>query len=596
MRQDEEGGESNKDAQRRARVADPLNAEHGEADLLAGQREAQVGAATGEFPAEAVVARRERKSFSTGRGAFLVGAGILLSRIVGVVRQRIFGYFLGTSDAMDAFNAAFRIPNFLQNVFGEGALSASFIPVYARLLSGDDEEEADRVAWSVFTLLALVVSLLVLTGVLATPLLINALAMGFEGEKRALTERLVRIFFPGAGLLVLSAWCLGVLNSHRRFFLSYTAPVVWNIALIAALAWAGWPSRGVPLADLNVWGRVAAFAAWGSVVGSGLQFAVQLPTVLMLLRRVRPALGLANAHVRTVLKNFVPVFVSRGVVQISAFVDAWLASWLGTGALAALGYAQSLYTLPVSLFGISVSAAELPEMSSSAVGSQSEINERLRVRLDAGLRQIALFIVPSSMGFLALGDLMTGALYQNGKFGPAATRYVWAILAGSAVGLLASTLGRLYASTFYALHDTRTPLRFAVVRVFLTTVLGYLFSLPLPDALGVPRQWGAVGLTASAGLAGWVEFALLRRGLNRRIGRTGLPLTYVSKLWVAAGASAAVAWGLRLLLGPMHPIILAVLVLTPYGLLYFALTSLWGLPEARAIVERFTKVLGRRGN
>jgi len=405
----------------------------------------------------------------------------------------------------------------------------------------------------------------------------------------------VRIFFPGAGLLVLSAWCLGVLNSHRRFFLSYTAPIVWNLALIAALAWAGWPSRGVPLTDLRLWGNVAAYAAWGSVIGSALQFAVQLPTVLMLLKRARLALGLGNRHVRTVLKNFVPVFVSRGVVQISAFVDAWLASWLGDGAVAALGYAQSLYTLPVSLFGISVSAAELPEMSSSVAGEQTEVAaERLRTRLDAGLRQIALFIVPSSMGFLALGDVMVAALYQNGKFGRADSVYVWAILAGSAVGLLASTLGRLYASTFYALHDTRSPLRFAVVRVFLTTALGYLFSIPLPDALGVSRQWGAVGLTASAGLAGWVEFALLRRGLNRRIGRTGLPLSYVSKLWASAGLSAAVAWGLKFLLGGVHPIILAVLVLTPYGLLYFAVTSLWGLPESRAVVGRFTKILGRR--
>ncbi|MBV9924123.1 MAG: murein biosynthesis integral membrane protein MurJ [Acidobacteria bacterium] len=592
MRRDAEGEE-----EKAGRVRGPLDAEHGESDLLAGQREAQVGAATGEFPAEAVRARGERKTFSTGKGAFLVGAGILLSRIVGVIRQRIFGYFLGTSAAMDAFNAAFRIPNFLQNVFGEGALSASFIPVYARLLAGkeQDREEADRVAWAVFTLLALVVSLLVLVGVLSTPLLINAIAMGFQGEKRDLTERLVRIFFPGAGLLVLSAWCLGVLNSHRRFFLSYTAPIVWNLALIAALAWAGWPSRGVPLTDLRLWGNVAAYAAWGSVIGSALQFAVQLPTVLMLLKRARLALGLGNRHVRTVLKNFVPVFVSRGVVQISAFVDAWLASWLGDGAVAALGYAQSLYTLPVSLFGISVSAAELPEMSSSVAGEQTEVAaERLRTRLDAGLRQIALFIVPSSMGFLALGDVMVAALYQNGKFGRADSVYVWAILAGSAVGLLASTLGRLYASTFYALHDTRSPLRFAVVRVFLTTALGYLFSIPLPDALGVSRQWGAVGLTASAGLAGWVEFALLRRGLNRRIGRTGLPLSYVSKLWASAGLSAAVAWGLKFLLGGVHPIILAVLVLTPYGLLYFAVTSLWGLPESRAVVGRFTKILGRR--
>src|SRR5205085_2495916 len=577
----------------RANVEDPREAVHDKADRIAGETFEPVGAATGEFPAEKIASRRGRRTLTTGRGAFLVGAGILLSRIVGVIRQRVFAYFLGNSDAMDAFNAAFRIPNFLQNVFGEGALSASFIPVYARLLAQTDEDEADRVAWSVFSMLALVVSALVLVGVLATPLLINAIAPGFAGEKRALTVQLVRIFFPGAGLLVLSAWCLGVLNSHRRFFLSYTAPVVWNVTLIAALAWAGRPVRHVALADLGVWGRVAAFAAWGSVVGSALQFCVQLPTVLMLLRRVRLALGARNAHVRTVLRNFMPVFVSRGVVQISAFVDAWLASWLGTGAVAALGYAQSLYTLPVSLFGISVSAAELPEMS-SAVGEQSVVAEKLRARLDGGLRQIALFIVPSSMGFLALGDVMAGALYQNGKFGRDDTVYVWAILAGSSVGLLASTLGRLYASTYYALHDTRTPLRFAVVRVVLTTALGYLFALPLPPALGMRPQWGAVGLTASAGLAGWVEFLLLRRSLNRRIGWTGLPFSYVSKLWAAAGASAAAAWAIKFALGALHPVVLAALVLMPYGLLYFGLTSALGLEESRAVVGRFMRVLRLR--
>jgi putative peptidoglycan lipid II flippase len=324
-----------------------------------------------------------------------------------------------------------------------------------------------------------------------------------------------------------------------------------------------------------------------------LQFAVQLPTVLVLLKRVRVALGLTNSHVRTVLKNFVPVFVSRGVVQISAFVDAWLASWLGTGAVAALGYAQSLYTLPVSLFGISVSAAELPEMSST-VGEHSEVAEKLRARLDAGLRQIALFIVPSVVALFSLGDVMVGALYQNGKFGRADTVYVWAIIAGSAVGLLPSTFGRLYASTFYALHDTRTPLRFAVLHVVLATVLGYLFALPLPPALGVDVRWGVVGLTLSAGLAGWAELLLLRRRLNARIGRTGLSLPYALKLWAAAAVSACAAWGLKLLFGAVHPIILAVLVLTPFGLLYFALTSLWGLPESRAVVGRFTRLLGRR--
>src|SRR5947209_7187365 len=149
--------------------------EHGKADTIAGETLEQVGAATGELINEKQAPRRGPRKMTTGRGAFLVGAGILLSRIVGVVRQRVFAYFLGNSAAMDAFQAAFRIPNFLQNVFGEGALSASFIPVYAKLLV-DDEEEADRVAWSVFSMLALVVSVIVLIGVLATPLIIPFIA------------------------------------------------------------------------------------------------------------------------------------------------------------------------------------------------------------------------------------------------------------------------------------------------------------------------------------------------------------------------------------------------------------------------------------
>ena len=161
---------------------------------------------------------------------------MLCSRLAGLVRTRVFSHYFGLqSDSADAFNAAFRIPNFLQNLFGEGALSASFIPVYAALVARGERREADRVAGAVASLLALVVSALVLVGVVATPLLISVVAPGFTGDKRELTIALVRILFPGAGLLVLSAWCLGVLNSHHRFLLSYAAPVMWNAAMIATL-------------------------------------------------------------------------------------------------------------------------------------------------------------------------------------------------------------------------------------------------------------------------------------------------------------------------------------------------------------------------
>jgi putative peptidoglycan lipid II flippase len=551
---------------------------HAETSSIAAGTTEQIGAAAGEIRS---VEQSERTERSTGRSAFLVGAGILISRIVGLVRQRVFSHYFGLSAAGDAFSAAFKIPNFLQNVFGEGALSASFIPVYAKLLAKENEEEANLVANAVLGMLALVTSVIVLIGVLATPYIIGAIAPGFTGETRELTIHLVRILFPGAGLLVMSAWCLGVLNSHHRFFISYTAPVIWNVSIIGALMMFGSRVEQGPL---------AVYAAWGSVIGSGLQFGVQLPTVLSLLKRLRPAFAVANEHVKTVLRNFFPVFMSRGVVQISAFVDSMLASFLPIGSVNALMYAQSLYTLPVSLFGMSVSAAELPAMS-RAIGSTEQVAEVLRLRLEAGLKRIAFFIVPSSMAFLALGDVIVAVLYQTGKFTHSNSNYIWGILAGSTVGLLASTLGRLYSSTHYALHDTRTPLRFAIVRVVLTTALGYLCALPLPRLLGIDPRWGVAGLTASAGVAGWIEFALLRRSLNRRIGRTGLSASYVSKLWFAAFVGAGIGWAFKLSLGTLHPVPLAAIVLGGYGTTYFAIAYLLKLSESRLIIGRILRLL-----
>jgi putative peptidoglycan lipid II flippase len=510
------------------------------------------------------------------RHAFLVAAGIFLSRVAGLVRERVFAHYFGNSDAADAFKAAFRIPNFLQNLFGEGVLSASFIPVYAGLLARENKEEARRTAGAVASLLALAISILVLLGILATPYLIDAVAPGFHGEKRELTIRLVRILFPGAGLLVFSAWCLGVLNSHRKYFLSYTAPVIWNVAMIATLWEFGSRYTQYPL---------AVTVAWGSVVGSALQVAVQLPVVLRLLHGIRLSLDYQAENVKTVVRNFVPVFFGRGVVQISGYVDAWLASWLGTGALSAFSYAQILFTLPVSLFGMSVSAAELPHMS-GAMGDEREVAAALRSRLDPGLRQIAFFVLPSVVAFLVLGDVIVAAVYQTGRFTRYDVTYVWGILAGATVGLLASTLGRLYSSAYYALRDTRTPLRFAIVRVVLTTILGYFCAIPLPRMLGIETRWGAVGLTVSAGIASWVEFALLRRTLNRRIGRTGLSQDYMARIWASAIAAAAIGWALRHLFAHQSPIVTAILVLGPYGIVYFGMALLLGISEARSVAVR----------
>jgi putative peptidoglycan lipid II flippase len=513
-----------------------------------------------------------------GRHAFLVAAGIFLSRISGLVRERVIAHFLGNSFAADALRGSLRIPNILQNLFGEGVLSASFIPVYAKLVAQKEEEESGRVAGAILSLLMLVVAVLVLAGVLATPWIIDLIVPGFKGETRLLTIQLVRILFPGVGILVISAWCLGILNSHRRFFLSYVSSVVWNGAIIGALLL----FRHAGMTQL------AVYAAWGSVAGSVLQVALQLPVVLRLAPALRLVFSAANENVRIVIRNFVPVFVSRGVNQVSAYVDQILASYLPTSAVSGLSVAQALYMLPVSLFGMSISAAELPAMS-SALGTDEQVAATLRQRIAASTRRVGFFVVPSAVGFMALGDVITAAIYETGKFRHADSVYVWGILAGSGVGLVASTVGRLYSSAYYALRDTRTPVRFAILRVVLTTGLGYLSALPLPRVLGINPLWGVAGLTASAGFAAWVEFLLLRRGMNQRIGKTEFPTSYFARLWLAAAIAAAVGWSIKLALHPQQPQLAALLVLVPYGAVYLACTMLFGVEQAGALVGRLLR-------
>jgi putative peptidoglycan lipid II flippase len=532
-------------------------------------------------------------AFERSKGAaFLVGSGILLSRLAGLIRQTMMARYLGAALAADAFNAAFRIPNMLQNLFGEGVLSASFIPEYAGLLGKGDEEEATRLAGAVAGMLALVSAVIVLIGVVTAPWLVAVIANGFTGEKRDLTVRLTRILFPGAGLLVFSAWCLGILNSHRRFFMSYTAPVLWNLAMVATLMLF---HRGH--SDI----QLAIYLAYGSVVGSALQFGIQLPQVLSLAHGVRPRLTAAAASVRNVFRNFVPAFVGRGVVQLSAYVDAWLASYLGNGAVSSFTYAQAIYVLPISLFGMAISAAELPAMS-RAVGTTAEIGAYLRGRLSDGLDRIAYFIVPSVVALFALGDLIVHLLYESGKFQRGNTIWVWEILIGSTVGLLASTMGRLYSSTFYAMRDTRTPLRYAVVRVVLTTLLGYLFALVLPAMLGIDRRLGAAGLTASAGLAGWVEFYLLRREMDKRIGQTRLIPARMARLWLAGIVAALIPWLYKLSVDRSAPLLsahenavgtklTALLLLALYGLTYVGITAAFRIPEAANVIDRGKRLL-----
>ncbi|HEX7235591.1 MAG TPA: murein biosynthesis integral membrane protein MurJ, partial [Gammaproteobacteria bacterium] len=395
----------------------------------------------------------------SGAAAFAVGLGIFLSRIVGLVRERVLATYFGTGLHADVFAAGMRLPNVLQNLLGEGTLSASFIPAYSALLGQGRTQEAGRVAGATFALLLAVAGAISLIGVLFAPLIVTIFTPGFTGQRRELLIAIVRILFPMTGVLVLSAWALGILNSHRKFFLPYFAPVLWNAAIIGAFVAFG--SR----LDLDA---LLLAVAWGALLGGALQFAVQLPAVWRLDREIRLSSGKREPAFREVVRKAGPAIMGRGVVQLSGYVDLWLASLLAVGAPSQMRYAQTLYLLPISLFAMSVAAAALPELArerDAAIGA-------LRERTAAALRRVAFFIVPSFVAFLALGDVLVAGLYRAGEFGDADVRIVWLILIGYSLGLLASTTTRVYQSAFFALRDTATPARAAAVRVVVALVAG----------------------------------------------------------------------------------------------------------------------------
>jgi putative peptidoglycan lipid II flippase len=523
----------------------------------------------------------------------VVAGAILLSRISGFLRDRFVAQFFGTSLFADVFRAALRMPNVLQNLLGEGTLSASFIPVYSELLQEGKKKEAGQVAGAILAILFIIAGLLALIGVLLAPVLVTIFLPGFEGERRELTITLTRILFPMTGVLVLSAWSLGVLNSHRHFFIPYVAPVLWNLAMIVTLF-----TFGATMANVDL---VVALG-WGALVGGALQFLIQLPAVLRLERHLRISLGLKLEGVRETLRNAMPALMGRGVVQLSGYVDMVLASLLAIGAVSAIGYANTIYILPVSLFGMSVAAAELPELSRQRHAAV----EALRDRANAGLRRVAFFVVPTVVAFITLGDVFVAALYQTGEFQRADTLIVYAALIGYSIGLLASTSTRLFSSAFFALRDTRTPARLAAVRVGTAALLSFAFMTQFEPivlarwGINIPagflshwniagRPLGPLGLTLGAGLAAWLEWFLLRRRLRERIPGIGMGIRYLIKIGLFALLAAAAGWGVRMILPPLHPILTALAVLSAFGAVYLPLTLLTGVGAARALLARFKR-------
>jgi len=537
-----------------------------------------------------------------GRGSSAVAAGIALSRLSGLLRESLLRSVLALGPAADAFAAALRIPNLLQNLLGEGSLSASFIPVYSRLLGEGRDDEAGRVAGAVAGLLAALAGGLVVVSILAARPLAVLLAPGFEGRRLDLTVDLLRITTGGLGLLVLSAWCLGVLNSHGRFFLPYVAPVLWNAAQVAVLAVAAfgdWSPRGAAIA-----------LAWGLVAGGALQFGVQAVAVWRLAPDLRPSFGRGNAAVADVRRRFGPAVLGRGVLQLSGYLDLVLASLLVTGAVAGLLSAQMLYALPVALFATSVAVAELPEMSRLASG--------LADRALAARRRTAFFVAFCTVAYLVLGESIVGALFGWGAFDADDTRAVALVLAAYSLGLPAVASSKIFQNTLYAVGDTSGPARIAAARVGLAAVVGIALMFPLDriaahggalltlDGVGwfgplnagirtgsPDPHLGAVGLALGSACAAWLELALLSRRCRRSVDGTSGPTAVMSRLAPATGAAVVVALGVRWATDGLPAIAAAPIGLAVAGCTYVLVASATGVDEANLVIGPLRRRLRR---
>lgn len=507
---------------------------------------------------------------SGGRHAALVAAGILVTRVLGYVRERVFAHYFGNGAAADAFRAALRIPNALRNLLGEGTLSASFIPVYAALLE-QRKDAARALAGAILGLLLLASGILAVIGIAFAPAITAIVAQGFDGPRRELTTVLVRILFPMTGLMVVSAWCLGILNTHRRFFLPYAAPALWNVAGIAAIVGAAKWMEGGGLYGLSL------ALAWGTVVGSVLQVAIQLPACWRLLDGIRLRFGFRTEGVRQVIVAWAPLVIGAGVAQISGLVDTFLGSFTGEGGLASLGYAQLVQVLPISLFGVSVAAVSLPELARDATTSASE---QLRGRIATGFRRIAFFVIPSAFAFVALGPTIIGVLFQTGQFDANDTTLVGGVLAAYGIGLLGQSTVKLFASGFYALRDTRTPVKIAVASLVVSAVLSWVFM----------RRFGPAGIALGSSVGGTLNMVSQLRVLDRRVGRVlhGRDWRNLSLIVIAALGASALAFALDQLLLTWGPVPKGIAVMGIFGVTYGALTLAFRHPDATRAWQSLT--------
>ena len=445
----------------------------------------------------------------------------LLSRILGFVRDVVIARLFGAGMGADAFFVALKLPNFLRRLFAEGAFSTAFVPVFSDYITAGDKKASKDAAQAVFTALSLVLALVVGLGQVVMPLLIMVIAPGFldDPEKYQLTVDLTRVTFPYIFFISLVALAGGILNSFHRFALPAATPILLNVSMIIGAVYIA------PLME-----RPAFGLALGVLIGGMAQLAIQLPALLRIGMPFNFVWNFRHPAIRRILLLMGPSVLGVSVAQVNLLFDIFLASWLKEGSISYLYYADRLVEFPLGLIGIAMGTAILPALSLKA--AKGDISG-LHRELDFGLRLIVIINIPATVGLLVMREPILGLLFERGAFDASTTQLTAQALLAYGFGLTAFSAIKVLAPAFYAMKDTKTPVRIAIICMISNMVLNVILMIPLQHA----------GLALATTISGFLNATLLLRGLQKKVGfRLG------KKFWVALFKTAVASGFLWLFL------------------------------------------------
>ncbi len=557
-------------------------------------------------PASGAGARRISSGESLGRSAGVVGAAVLASRILGLVREQVFAGFFGASRELDAFITAFRIPNLFRDLFAEGALSAAFVACFTQKLAREGEAAAWRLANLVIHALVVVVGCIVLLGIVAAPALVELIAPGFAAVpgKSELTVHLTRLMFPFLLLVALAAVAMGMLNARERFGVPASASSFFNlgsiiVGLLAAIALAPdymgavWRhgAREASLQAPDAVARAIVGMAIGTLAGGLLQLLVQLPSLHRIRYRYRPMLSFSDPGVRQVLALMAPATIGAAAVQVNVLVNSNFASYLGDGAVSWLNVAFRFMQLPIGLFGVAVGVVALPAVSRSAARDDLAGFDATIVR---ALRLVFALCLPAAAGLAALAPEVIGIVYQHGRFTPHDTQMAARALVAYSIGLAGYANIKVLVPAFYALGDARTPALVSCVSIVLNAGLNWITIHQL--------GFGHTGLALATSAVAVLNLLILFFVLRRRVGGLAGVGEALWRLCLASAVTGALCLGVKSAVGWVVALesltgrALVVGTAVPLGAAGFALSaSALGVDEVRELLARGGRALGWRG-